>query len=135
MYICIYIYIYMNLHIYIYLHMCIHTHIYVYIYIRLHMYLRTESASLVGCRASGEGCAWPNPKEEARTAWRVEHLSQNTCPHLRRRPSCSCHLIRLSVYDRCSGSAKIAAAFILSVVLKQHLVQVGRIDGPTEYVS
>mmetsp|Transcript_47154 Transcript_47154/g.112381 ORF Transcript_47154/g.112381 Transcript_47154/m.112381 type:complete len:255 (-) Transcript_47154:916-1680(-) len=27
--------------------------------------------------------AWPKPKDGARIAWRLEHLSQNTCPHLR----------------------------------------------------
>ena len=39
-------------------------------------------------------------------------------------------LIRVSIYDK-----KSLHSWIMLVIVKQHLVQIGRMDGPTEYLS
>ena len=43
--------------------------------------------------------------------------------------------IRASVHDGYSGSMKITHTWIILVIVKQHLVQIDRLDGPTEYAS
>ena len=42
------------------------------------------------------------------------------------------NLIRMSLYDKYSG---LLRTWIISVLGKHHLVRIGRIDGPTEYLS
>jgi hypothetical protein len=42
------------------------------------------------------------------------------------------NLIRMSLYDKYSG---LLRTWIISVLGKYHLVRIGRIDGPTEYLS
>ena len=44
-------------------------------------------------------------------------------------------LIRTSNYDKHSASTKNLHTWIILVIVKQHLVQIGRIDAPTEYSS
>ena len=44
-------------------------------------------------------------------------------------------LIRTSVYDEFSGSMKLLHAWNISIIVIQHLVQIGRVDGPIEYLS
>ena len=39
---------------------------------------------------------------------------------------------RTSFCDEYSGSLKIATTWIILVIVRQHLVQIGRIDGPAE---
>ena len=43
-------------------------------------------------------------------------------------------LIRTNVHDKYSGLMKILHICIILVVVKEHLVQIGRIGGPTEYL-
>jgi hypothetical protein len=41
--------------------------------------------------------------------------------------------IRTSIYDKCWGSMKSLHTWIMLVIVKQHMVQIGRVDGPIEY--
>ena len=40
-----------------------------------------------------------------------------------------------SIHDQNSGKYKLLHSWIILVVVKQHLVQIDRIDGPTRYLS
>ena len=51
-------------------------------------------------------------------------------------PNWVTNLIRTSISDKSSGpTKKMLNIYIISVIVKQHLVQIGRIDGPIEYSS
>jgi hypothetical protein len=50
-------------------------------------------------------------------------------------PSWSRDFIRTSIYLNFPGSIKLLHAWIILVIVKQHLLQIGRIDGITEYAS
>ena len=45
------------------------------------------------------------------------------------------HFIRTSIFDQYSGSIKLLHTWIILVIFKQHLAQIGQVDGPIEYLS
>ena len=44
-------------------------------------------------------------------------------------------LIRMSIHEKYSASTNITSTWIILVIVEQNLVQIGRRDGPTEYLS